>query len=150
MKPIGGKSIPVMFLVILGLVSLVSLASSLPMTPEQELKDVDEPLRQQPQQQVQRMVKSEAVPDSDSESEFVGRIAPHNEQNPEDVQEYDAVTLVEELEAAGVQLAGRQDLRKLTYTELVRLLALWHLSQNRNVYNAKGPEEQPNQAIDEP
>ncbi|EDW45753.1 uncharacterized protein LOC6617592 [Drosophila sechellia] len=147
MKPIGCKSIPVIFLVILGLVSLASLASSLPMTPEQELKDVDEPLgqqRQHKQQQVhQRMVKSEAVP----ESEFVGRIAPRDEQNPED--EYDAVTLVEELEAVGVKLADRRDLRKLTFTELARLLALWHLSQNRNVYNAKGPEEQPNQAIDE-
>lgn len=146
MKPIGCNNIPVIFLVILG---MVSLANSLPMNPEQELKDVDEPLGQQRQykqqhvQQMQRMVKSEAVP----ESEFVGRIAPRDEQNPED--EYDAVTLVEELEAAGVKLADRRDLRKLTYTELARLLALWHLSQNRNVYNAKGPEEQPNQAIDE-
>eukprot|EP00099_Drosophila_melanogaster_P016826 NP_572654.1 uncharacterized protein Dmel_CG15209 [Drosophila melanogaster] len=146
MKPIGCNNIPVIFLVILG---MVSLANSLPMNPEQELKDVDEPLGQQRQhkqqhvQQMQRMVKSEAVP----ESEFVGKIAPRNEQNPED--EYDAVTLVEELEAAGVKLADRRDLRKLTYTELARLLALWHLSQNRNVYNAKGPEEQPNQAIDE-
>ncbi|EDX02975.1 uncharacterized protein LOC6526050 [Drosophila yakuba] len=143
MKPMGGNSTTVSFLVILGLVSLVSLASSLPMTPEQELKDVQEPLgQQQQQQQQQRMVKSEA------ESEFVGRIAPRNEHNPEEEQEYDAVTLVEELEAAGVKLADRRDLRKLTYTELARLLALWHLSQNRNVYNAKGPEEQPNQAID--
>lgn len=146
MKPIGCNNIPVIFLVILG---MVSLANSLPMNPEQELKDVDEPLGQQRQhkqqhvQQMQRMVKSEAVP----ESEFVGKIAPRNEQNPED--EYDAVTLVEELEAAGVKLADRRDLRKLTYTELARLLAIWHLSQNRNVYNAKGPEEQPNQAIDE-
>ena len=117
MKPIGCNNIPVIFLVILG---MVSLANSLPMNPEQELKDVDEPLGQQRQhkqqhvQQMQRMVKSEAVP----ESEFVGKIAPRNEQNPED--EYDAVTLVEELEAAGVKLADRRDLRKLTYTELAR------------------------------
>ncbi|XP_043661330.1 uncharacterized protein LOC122625310 [Drosophila teissieri] len=145
MNPMGGNnSITVMFLVILGLVSLVSLASSLPMTPEQELKDEQEPLGQQQQQQQQhhRMVKSEA------ESEFVGRIAPRNEHNPEEEQEYNTVTLVEQLEAAGVQLGDRRDLRKLTYTELARVLALWHLSQNRNIYNAKGPEEQPSQAID--
>jgi len=36
----------------------------------------------------------------------------------------------------------------MNYGELIRLLALWKMSQDRNVYVAKGPEVQPDQAID--
>ncbi|XP_017085604.1 uncharacterized protein LOC108117599 [Drosophila eugracilis] len=127
-------NIPVLFLVlILG----VCLASALPMTAEQEQKGL-----QSVGSKSNRMVKSEA------ESEFIGRIPPNGDDSSEEPAQYDIVTLVEELEAAGVQSADRRDLHTLTYKELVRLLALWHLAQTRNVYDSKGPDEQPDQAID--
>uniref|UniRef100_A0A6P4EUB6 Uncharacterized protein LOC108044245 n=1 Tax=Drosophila rhopaloa TaxID=1041015 RepID=A0A6P4EUB6_DRORH len=122
----------VLFLVILGL----CLAWSLPMTPENELGDL-----QPVGYQLPRMAKSEA------ESEFVGRIAPKGEHSAEEDKEY-VITLVEQLNSAGVKASDNRDLKTLSYEELVRLLALWHLSQERHIYEANGPDEQPDQAID--
>ncbi|XP_017029012.1 uncharacterized protein [Drosophila kikkawai] len=74
-----------------------------------------------------------------SESEFVSRIAPRHQENPEEEQQFD--TLVRELQAAGVHTADRRALRTLTYKELVRLLALYQLAQGRNYYDAVDQKE---------
>ncbi|XP_016978668.2 uncharacterized protein LOC108044245 [Drosophila rhopaloa] len=121
----------VLFLVILGL----CLAWSLPMTPENELGDL-----QPVGYQLPRMAKSEA------ESEFFGRIAPKGEHSAEEDKEY--VITLEQLNSAGVKASDNRDSKSLSYRELVRLLALWHLSQERHIYEANGPDEQPDQAID--
>ncbi|XP_017045763.1 uncharacterized protein LOC108091193 [Drosophila ficusphila] len=115
------------------------LVWSLPMTPEQEqeLRTDVRPITYQ----LAHVAKSEA------ESEYVGRIPPHDEHSVEEDPEF-AVHLVEQLEAAGVESADRRALSTLSYKELVRLLALWHINQERNVYEANGPDQQPDQAID--
>ncbi|XP_044572830.1 uncharacterized protein LOC123257511 [Drosophila ananassae] len=77
---------------------------------------------------------------SPPESQFVGRIPPKKETDGE-VQPDQFETFVKELEAAGVKTAERRDLRTLTYKELTRLLALWHLSQGRNYYEAAEEEK---------
>ncbi|XP_017002290.2 uncharacterized protein [Drosophila takahashii] len=126
-------SIPLLsFLVILG----ACLAWSLPMNPDQQDR---EPVGQQ----YNGVAKSES---------FVGRVAAKNQNindhTAEDRALFDIVELRNDLEAAGVVSGDKRELHQLTYTELVRLLALWHLSQTRNVYEARGPEEQPDQALD--
>ncbi|KAI8035117.1 uncharacterized protein LOC128260973 [Drosophila gunungcola] len=128
----------VLFLVILG---LVCPSHSLPMTPENELRELDHQLGHQMGHQQPRMAKSEV------ESEFVGRIAPNGEHSVEEDPEH-AIALLEELEEAGVKSTDDRPLHILSYNELLRLLALWHLNQNRNVYEANGPDKQPDQAID--
>ncbi|XP_017109110.2 uncharacterized protein [Drosophila bipectinata] len=75
------------------------------------------------------------------ESQFVGRIAPRKEIGGEEQPEQ-FETFVRELEAAGVRTAERRDLRTLSYKELTRLLALWHLSQGRNYYEAAADAEE--------
>lgn len=45
-------------------------------------------------------------------------------------------TIVQELRAAGVQTSEKRELQTLSYRELTRLLALWHLASGRNFYEA--------------
>lgn len=45
-------------------------------------------------------------------------------------------TIVEQLHAAGVQTADKRQLQTLSYKELTRLLALWHLTQRSHYYEA--------------
>ncbi|XP_034489939.1 uncharacterized protein LOC117793666 isoform X1 [Drosophila innubila] len=45
-------------------------------------------------------------------------------------------TIVEQLHAAGVQTADKRQLQTLSYKELTRLLALWHLTQRSTYYDA--------------
>ncbi|XP_037727499.1 uncharacterized protein LOC119558246 [Drosophila subpulchrella] len=133
MNSIPGN-IPVLFLVILG----ASLAWSLPINPDQDQKDL-KPVGQQFNQ----------MANSDAESEFIERIPPRGQHSSEEEKaQYDVVTLLDMLESAGVTSADNRELHSLSYGELIRLLALWKMSQDRNVYVAKGPEVQPDQAID--
>lgn len=127
---IPGRVLP---LVLLAILCATSGCHSLPMTNEDldlvALASVEE-LGHQPR-------KEQTTP---PESQFVERIAPKKESDGE-VQPDQFETFVKELEAAGVKTAERRDLRTLTYKELTRLLALWHLSQGRNYYEAAEQEK---------
>lgn len=45
-------------------------------------------------------------------------------------------TIIQELREAGVQTSEKRELQTLSYRELTRLLALWHLASGRNFYEA--------------
>ncbi|XP_016951834.1 uncharacterized protein LOC108025750 [Drosophila biarmipes] len=121
-------NIPVLLLVILG----ASLAWSLPMNPDEDR----EPVGQQ----------GNLVTKNTAESQFIERIPPRGEHSSEEKSQFQVVELLEMLENAGVRTA--EQLHKLTYGELIRLLAVWKMSQDRNVYVAKGPQDQPDQDIE--
>ncbi|XP_068139832.1 uncharacterized protein [Drosophila tropicalis] len=105
---------------------MATLALPLPMTNDQELVAADS-IEQDQQQQGSEL---------ETESTYISRIGGRNNNNNDDhPKEFD--TFVEELQTAGVQMANRQDLRTLSYKELARLLALWHLSHERNFYESK-------------
>lgn len=104
------------FLVLL--LAVVALATPLPMTNDAEFVSIDS--SEKAPHELPHMV----IAPRKLEDELV-------EQRP---GLFD--TIVEQLHAAGVQTADKRQLQTLSYKELTRLLALWHLTQRRNYYEA--------------
>ncbi|EDW78475.2 uncharacterized protein Dwil_GK16452 [Drosophila willistoni] len=123
-----GSLFPHLFLLMMMMMMVMAtVALPLPMTNDQELVAVDS-IEQDQQQQGS---------DLETESTNIARIAGRNSNNNNNDHPKEFDTFVEELQTAGVQMANRQNIQTLSYKELTRLLALWHLSHERNFYESK-------------
>ncbi|XP_064537169.1 uncharacterized protein LOC135427560 [Drosophila montana] len=105
------------------LLASIALTTSLPMANEDELVALDS-VEQVEQPQDMRHILKIAPKQADTELA------------EERTGVYD--TIVEELRAAGIQTSEQKPLPTLSYKELTRLLALWHMTQGRNFYEAEG------------
>ncbi|XP_023175927.1 uncharacterized protein LOC111602847 [Drosophila hydei] len=116
------------------LAMLAAHCTALPMANEEELVSLDSMEQAQGQGQAQTQ-----------ELPHILKIAPKQQTNSElelsNSNVYD--TIVEQLRAAGVHTSEQQALNTLSYKELTRLLALWHMAQGRNYYEASDNRVQP-------
>lgn len=105
------------------LLATIALSTPMPMANEDELVALDSVEQVEQPQDMRHILK----------------IAP-KQADTELVEDRTGVydTIVEQLRAAGVQTSEQKPLQTLSYKELSRLLALWHMSQGRNYYEAEG------------
>ncbi|XP_001355398.2 uncharacterized protein [Drosophila pseudoobscura] len=113
-------------LVLAGLLLAAGTSNALPMTNDLELVAA-----------LDAMEPAAAA----AQPSHISRIAARGEATAHEDRPELFNTIVQELKAAGVYTAERQDLHTLSYKELTRLLALWHLSSGRNYYEASPAPE---------
>ncbi|KAL7742487.1 hypothetical protein ACLKA6_010182 [Drosophila palustris] len=111
---------------LLVLLAVVALVTPLPMTNDAELVPLGSASAEKESHELPHMV-----------------IAPRKLEE-ETVEQRPGLfdTIVEQLHAAGVQTADKRQLQTLSYKELTRLLALWHLSARSNYYEASENREE--------
>ncbi|XP_062141335.1 uncharacterized protein LOC133849339 [Drosophila sulfurigaster albostrigata] len=117
--------------VLLLLVALIAqLSAALPMTNDAELVALDS--------NEEKSEKSDARASAGQRQEAAHMVIAPRKLDEEPVEPRSAMfdTIVEELHAAGVQTADKRQLETLSYKDLTRLLALWHLTQRRTYYEA--------------
>ncbi|XP_060664633.1 uncharacterized protein LOC132797128 [Drosophila nasuta] len=115
--------------VLLLLVALIAqLSAALPMTNDAELVALDS----------NEEKSSDARASAGQRQETAHMVIAPRKLEEEPVEPRSAMfdTIVEELHAAGVQTADKRQLETLSYKDLTRLLALWHLTQRRTYYEA--------------
>ncbi|TDG39552.1 hypothetical protein AWZ03_014028 [Drosophila navojoa] len=114
--------------------------TALPMANEEELVSLDSMEQGQPGQ-----ARPQELP-------HILKIAPKQQTNeePEPIKSNVYDTIVEQLRAAGVHTSEQKPLNTLSYKELTRLLALWHMAQGRNYYEAGNNRAQRETATAQP